>query len=209
MESGAEVLSDAELIAILLRNGVKGKDAISMARELLSQFGGLRGLCSLDQRELKQVKGLGNAKIAALLCATEIARRQLKEEIMGKNMLRDPKSVMDYLYSSMRDKKNEIFKVLFLNKANCIIGEENLFEGTVDETVVHPREVVKSALEKNATGIVLVHNHPSGRIFPSREDQEITRRLISICNPMGIRVLDHLIVGDNQYYSFNEHNLLT
>ena len=206
--SGTGALSDAELVAILLRTGIKGKDAIAMARELLTQFGGLRGLLSIDLNELQKIKGLGAAKIAALISATEIARRQLKEEIVGKNILRDPKSVMDYLYSSLRDRKREVFKVIYLNKANCIIAEEDLFEGTVDETAVHPREVVRSALAKSATGIVLVHNHPSGRAVPSREDQEMTRRIQSLTTPLGIKVLDHIIVGDNQYFSFNEQNLL-
>lgn len=206
--NGTGALSDAELVAILLRTGIKGKDAIAMARELLAQFGGLRGLLSIDSNELRKIKGLGSAKIAALVSATEIARRQLKEEIVGKNILRDPKSVMDYLYSSLRDRKREVFKVIYLNKANCIIAEEDLFEGTVDETAVHPREVVKSALAKSATGIVLVHNHPSGRVVPSREDQEMTRRIQSLTTPLGIKVLDHIIVGDNQYFSFNEQNLL-
>lgn len=206
--NGVDTLSDAELVAILLRTGIKGKDAISLSRELLSRFGGLRGLLSVGIPEMKSVKGLGLAKITALLSAVEIARRQLKEEIVGKNFLRDPKAVMDYLYSAMRDRKKELFKVIYMNKANCIIAEETLFEGTVDETVVHPREVLKSALEKNATGIVLIHNHPSGRVQPSREDQELTRKIQGICHPVGIKVLDHIIVGDNQYFSFVEHNLL-
>lgn len=206
--SGTAALSDAELVAILLRTGIKGKDAIALARELLTQFGGLRGLLSIAPQELRRIKGLGAAKIASLISATEIARRQLKEEIVGKNVLRDPKSVMDYLYSALRDKKREVFKVIFLNKANCIIGEEDLFEGTVDETAVHPREVLRAALEKNATAIILVHNHPSGRVLPSREDQEMTRRIQSLAMPVGVRVLDHIIVGDNQYFSFNEQGLL-
>lgn len=208
IQNGIGSLSDAELVAIQLRAGIKGKDAIALARELLARFGGLRGLLSVGRHELKQIKGLGDAKIAALLSAIEISKRQLKEEIIGKNIVRDPKSVMDYLYSTLRDKKREVFKVLFLNKANCIIAEEDLFEGTVDETAVHPREVLKAALEKSATGLILVHNHPSGRIFPSREDQEITRKLQSICMPVGVKILDHIIVGDNQYFSFSERNLL-
>lgn len=205
---GAGSLSDAELVAILLRTGSRGKDAVELARELLACFGGLRGLLNVAGGEMKSVKGLGAAKTAALLASVEIARRQLKEEMLGKNFLRDPKSVMDYLYTSMRDEKKEVFKAIYVNKANYIIAEETLFEGTVDETAIHTREVVKRALAHNATGVVFVHNHPSGRAQPSREDQDMTRRLVGALIPVGIKVLDHIIVGNNQCFSFAEQNLL-
>lgn len=208
IKNGASSLSDAELLAILLRSGVRGKDAIALARELLGRFGGLRGLLSVGWAELQQVKGLGQAKITTFLAATEIARRQLKQEIHGKSFVRDPQSVLDYLYSSLRDKKREVFKVFFLNKANQIIDEEDLFEGTVDETAIHPREVVKAALDRHATAVVLIHNHPSGRVEPSPEDREITRKLEAACNAVSIKVLDHIIVGDNQYFSFREQRLI-
>ena len=209
IRNGVGTLSDAELVAILLRNGVKGKDAVAFARELLVQFGGLRGLLALEGRDLIRVKGLGPAKAAALLAATEIAKRRLKEDLLLKSVVRDPQSVIEYLYSSLRDKKKEIFKILFLNKANRIIGEEDLFEGTVDETAIHPREVVKAALEHHATALILVHNHPSGRVQPSPEDRQITSKLQSACRTVSIQILDHVIVGDNQYFSFNEHQLLS
>ena len=208
IKNGVSSLSDAELLAILLRSGIRGKDAITLARELLSRFGGLRGLLAVGWTELEQVKGLGQAKIATFLAATEIARRQLKQELAGKNFMRNPQSVLDYLYSSLRDKKREVFKVLFLNKANRIIDEQDLFEGTVDETAIHPREVVKAALERHATTLVLIHNHPSGCVEPSLEDREITRKLEAACAAVSIKILDHIIVGDNQHFSFSEHNLL-
>lgn len=208
LQNGVEFLSDAELLAILFRSGIQGKDALSLSRELLSQFGGLRGLLSVGFSELKQIKGLGEAKIATLLSATEIVRRKLKEDLVGKNFIRDPESVVQYLYASLRDKKKEIFKVLFLNKANRIIGEQDLFEGTIDETAIHTREVIKTALDRHASSIILVHNHPSGRIEPSSEDKEITRKIQMACASVSIKVLDHLIVGDNQYFSFQEHGLL-
>lgn len=208
LQHGIEGLSDAELVAILLRNGIKGKDALTLARELLAGVGGLRGLASMEFRNLIQVKGLGPAKTAALLSAIEIGRRQLKQEIIGRNVVRDTKSVMDYLYSSLRDKKREVFKVIFLNKANRVIGEEDLFEGTIDETAVHPREVVKVALERHATGLILVHNHPSGRVIPSQADREITRKLQIACETIAVKILDHIIVGDNQYFSFSENQCL-
>ena len=205
---GPQALSDAELLAILLRNGIKNKDAVSFGRELLTGYGGLRGLLSLDYPELQKVKGLGPAKIAALLAATEIARRRLREEIIGKNFVRDPESVLNFFYSSMRDRKREVFKVIFLDKSNRIVDEEDLFEGTVDEAAIHPREVVKAALERHATALILVHNHPSGRIEPSPEDKEITRKLATACASVSVKVLDHIIIGDNQYFSFNERGLI-
>ena len=208
IKNGVSTLSDAELLAILLRSGIQGKDAIQLARDLISQFNGLRGLLSVEFGELSKVKGLGQAKISTLLAATEIAKRQLKEELIGKNFVRDPQSILDYLYSSLRDRKKEVFKVIFLNKANRIIDEQDLFEGTVDEAAIHPREIVKSALDHHASNIILVHNHPSGRTEPSLEDKEITQKIQSACATVSIKVLDHLIVGDNQYFSFREHGLI-
>jgi len=208
LQNGVEALSDAELVAILLRNGLKGKDVLALSRELLSQYGGVRGLLALDHHELKKIKGLGEAKTATLLAATEIARRSLREKVIGADFIRDPESVITYLANTLRDKKKEIFKVLFLSPANRIIDEADLFHGTVDEAVIHVREVVKSALEHHASSVVLVHNHPSGRIEPSFEDREMTRKLSAALNTISIKVLDHIIIGDNQYFSFSERNLL-
>lgn len=208
LKHGAEALSDAELVALLLRNGAKGKDVMALARELLSQWGGIRGLFATECRSLFQIKGLGPAKISALLAVSEIAKRRQREEAIGKNVLRDPQAVISYLFSALRDQKREVFKVLFLNKANCVIAEKDLFYGTVDETAIHPREVVQAALEYHATGLILVHNHPSGRIQPSREDSEMTRKLQAACETISVRILDHIIIGDNQYFSFSEQHLL-
>jgi DNA repair protein RadC len=208
LHHGAASLSDAELIAILLRTGVPGKDAIGFSRELIARYEGLRGLLSVNFAELRKVKGLGGAKIAALLAATEIAKRQLKEELTGKNLIRDPEAVIDYLKTVLRDRKREVFKVLFLNKANRVLQEKDLFEGTVDETAVHPREVVKAALECYATSLILVHNHPSGRTEPSAEDRAITGKLQAACGAVSIKILDHIIIGDNRYFSFREGGLL-
>ena len=208
LEQGACVLSDAELIAILLRNGTKGKDAISLSRELLHTFAGLRGLFSAGPEELQKVRGLGRAKSAALAAAMEIARRQLREEIVGKNIIRDPESVVHYLTLAMRDQKREVFKALFLNKANRILAERDLFHGTVDSSAVHPREVVKAALDHHATAVIFVHNHPSGRVTPSPEDRHMTQTLKAALETVSVKVLDHLIIGDNQHFSFCEHGLL-
>lgn len=208
LAEGAKVLSDAELLAVLLRNGIKGKGAVVLGRELLAKHGGLRGFLSLEPKALKGEKGLGQAKVATLLAANEITRRALRQEMIGKNVVRDPETVIQYLYATMRDRKKEVFKVLFLNKSNQIIDEADLFEGTVDEAAVHPRELVKAALDRHATAIILVHNHPSGRTEPSPQDRQITTKLQSACASLGIKILDHIIVGDNQYFSFNERGLL-
>lgn len=206
-DHGVEALTDAELIALLLRNGVRGKDAIGLARDLVVRFGGLRGMAAANWNNLRKVKGLGPAKIASLLAASEITRRQLKEELIGTNAVRDPQTVLAYLTSSLRDKKKEIFKVLFLNKANIVLAAKDLFQGTVDETVVHPREIIQAALDLHATGIILVHNHPSGRIEPSTEDIQMTQKIKLACEAVSVKVVDHIIVGDNQFFSFREHGL--
>ncbi len=208
LSGGANRLSDAELIAILLGSGIRGKDAVALGRELLAQFGGLRGLFSSGAEALGRTAGLGQAKSAALLAVRELARRLLLEELPLKDAVRDPQAVLDYVSAELRDRKREVFKVLFLNKANCVTGEADLFHGTVDEAAVHPREIVRAALERSATAVILVHNHPSGRAEPSPEDQEITKKIKAACETVSIRVLDHLIIGDNRYFSFREAGMI-
>ena len=205
---GPQALSDAELVALLLRSGVRGEDAVSFSRNLLVRFQGVRGLLNAGPAELKKISGLGPAKIASLMAGVEIGKRGLREEISGKNILRDPESVFTYVKGSLGGKQKEVFKVLFLNKANRIVAEEDLFEGTVDQTAVHPREILKAALEFSATAIILVHNHPSGRIEPSAEDREMTRKIQSLCEALNIQVLDHIVVGGSRYFSFKEHGLV-
>ncbi len=208
LRQGAESLTDAELLAILLRNGTRGCDAVRLARDLLSVRGGLRGLFSSSSVELGKILGLGPAKIAALLAVPELSIRRLREEVLGKSVVRDPESVIQFLYASMRDLNREAFKVLFLDKGHRILSEESLFRGTVDQTVVHIREIIKEALDRHASAIMLVHNHPSGRTEPSMEDRAMTGKIQGACLSVGIRLLDHIIIGDNQYFSFREHQLL-
>jgi DNA repair protein RadC len=208
MRQGAEALSDSELLAIVLRSGRKGQDVIALSRSILEKFGSLRGLGATDLSELLKVKGLGPAKITALLAIGEIARRQLREGMIGKSLVRDPESVIVYLKRALQDLRVEVFKVLFLNKANAIIGECNAAQGTVDEAYVHPREILKKALEHHATSIVLVHNHPSGRTQPSAEDVNITQKIQTACESVSIKVLDHIIIAGDSYYSFREHGRL-
>lgn len=208
LKQGVRALSDAELLAVLLRTGTPGKDALQLARELFTIHGGWRGLLALGADDFGRVRGLGPSKAATLLAVAEIAKRQLREDLIGRHFIRDPRAIVDYLYGSLRDSKKEIFKILFLNKSNRIIAERDLFEGTVDETAVHVREVVRAALQQHATALVLVHNHPSGRIEPSREDRLITAKIAEACSTVAVRVLDHIIIGDNQYFSFREHQQL-
>ncbi|MBN1688309.1 MAG: DNA repair protein RadC [Candidatus Omnitrophica bacterium] len=205
---GVEKLSDAELLAVILRQGIRGKDAVVLSRELLTQFGGLRKLLASDWPSLERIRGLGPAKITALLAVNELARRQLKEKIFNCQVIRDPETVVEFLYASFQGKVREIFKCLFLDRANRLIEERDLFQGTVDQSVVHPREVVKAALDCHATSVILVHNHPSGRVEPSVEDKEVTRKLQLACQTVSVEILDHLIIGEGQYFSFREHQLL-
>ena len=205
---GAGVLSDAELIALLLRSGGRRQNALELARGLLQSFGGLRGLLGSEKKAIQAVKDLGPAKSASVLAVAELARRYLREEVIGKSYLRDPQAVVDYLVADLRDQKREVFKVLFLDKAHGVLDARTLFTGTVDRTAVHPREIIREALELHATALVLVHNHPSGRPEPSGEDCELTRRMASLGEGLSLKVLDHLIIAGNGYYSFREHGLL-
>ncbi len=201
-------LSEAELVAILLRNGTHGQDAVALGRNLLGRFGGLRGLLHADAAQLGKIKGLGSAKSAALLAVAELTKRYLLEDVPARDVIRDPQAVVQYLYAALRDRKREVFKVLFLDKANRVTGESDLFHGTIDEAAVHPREVVKAALDRFASALILVHNHPSGRVEPSPEDRKLTEKIKAACDTVSIRVLDHIIVGDNQHFSFREAGLI-
>jgi len=205
LSQGASALSDAELLAVMLRSGLPGKDVTALARELLAQFGGLRGLLSADQSELQKVKGLGQAKVTALIAVTEMARRCLRQELMGGSILRDPAAVMDYLSMGLRDKRTEGLTVIFLDKANRVVGEEDFPGGTTDKTLVNVRAVMRRAVEKGAAGIILAHNHPSGKVEPSKADRVLTEELKKMGQALSVNVLDHLIIGDNRSYSFKEH----
>ena len=205
MSQGASALSDAELLAVMLRSGLQGKDVTALARELLAQFGGLRGLLSADQSELQKVKGLGQAKVTALIAVTEMARRCLRQELMGGSILRDPAAVMDYLSMGLRDKRTEGLTVIFLDKANRVVGEEDFPGGTADKALVNVRAVMRRAVEKSAAGIILAHNHPSGEVEPSKDDRVLTEELKKMGQALSVNVLDHLIIGDNRSYSFKEH----
>ena len=208
LEKGSDHVSDAGLIAILLRSGTKGKDAVSLARELIKHFGGLRGLLCAKKSELEKIKGLGSAKTAQLLAAIEITKRQLKEEIIGKNYIENDKDVLDYLSLSMRDLKEEFFKVVYLDRANKILEVETIARGTVDHASIYPREVIRSAINKDASAVIFVHNHPSGCREPSQFDIDITKRLISACKAVDINPLDHIIISPYGHISLKSKGLV-
>ena len=199
-EKGIEALSDAELLSLILKKCTYEQTEVGVAMDLLNKAGGLRQLFDLrDIPESQQV---------SLQAVREIGRRVLKQGMIGQNFVRNPQAVTDYLTGSLRDLKREVFKVLFLDKALKILGDKDIFFGTVDEAAVHPREIVKEALLQNASNLVLVHNHPSGKVEPSREDYEITQKIKSACQTVSIRILDHIIIGENQHFSFSERSQL-
>lgn len=205
---GAASLSDAELLSVLLGSGTARKNVLALSQDLLKSAGGLRRLLNGSAAFLRAQHGIGNAKISVLLSVREILTRYLREGLTGRSAVSEPQAVVDFLMCELRDRPQECFKVLLLDQANQILGEKTLFEGTVNQTVIYPRDVIKYALEHFAAGMILVHNHPSGKCEPSLDDRELTRKLASIGGEMSIKVLDHLIIGENKYYSFRENGLL-
>ena len=208
LSQGPTALSDAELLAIFLRTGTPGQTAVELARELLGEFGSLRGLLQANQQQLCAAHGLGPAKFAQLQAVLELARRHLGERLQRGDLLLNPEATRRYLITTLGDLPHEVFCCLFLDTRHRLICYEELFQGTIDGASVHPREVVRRALHHNAAAVILAHNHPSGVAEPSDADQRITRRLKQALQLMDIRVLDHLVVGDRTAMSFAEHGLL-
>ena len=208
LEQGASALSDAELLAIFLRTGVKGKSAVDLARELLSDFGSLRSLLTADQTRFCEPMGLGSAKYAQLQAVLEMARRHLAEQLQKGDALTSPELTHRYLLSQLRDRDYEVFAALFLDNQNRVIRYEELFRGTIDSAAVYPREVLKQALMHSAAALIFAHNHPSGIAEPSRADRHITDRLKRALELVDIRVLDHLVIGDGEVVSFAERGWL-
>lgn len=207
LSRGPQALTDAELLAIFLRTGVTGKTAVDLARELLDGFGGLRALLKADRGSFCAHKGLGEAKYAQLQAVLEMARRHLFETVKRGEPLTRAQDTRNYLAARLRDYPHEVFACLFLDNRHRVIEFEELFRGTVDGASVHPREVVKRALHHNAAAVILTHNHPSGVSEPSQSDQRITQRLKDALALVDIRVLDHIVVGDESV-SFAERGLI-
>lgn len=205
---GAPRLSDAELVAICLRTGTNGKSALDLARDLIGRFGGLRGLLAAEHRSLAEVKGLGNAKSAQLTAVLELARRCLHEEMRAGDALTSPGAVRDYLRLALGGREHEVFVALFLDAQHRITAVEELFRGTLTQTSVYPREVVKAALRVNAAATIFAHNHPSGVAQPSQADELLTRNLRDALALVDVKVLDHFVVAGNRTLSFAERGLL-
>lgn len=205
---GAQALTEAELIAIFLRTGTRGRSALDVARELLAEFKSVRGLLTAERTALCNAPGMGLARYATLQAVLELARRHFQELMQNGPALLNPQATRDFLHMRLRDLPHEVFCCLYLDNRHRVIAFEELFRGTVDGANVHPREVVKRALAHNAAALILAHNHPSGVAEPSQADQLITQRLKEALSLVDVRVLDHLIVGDNRCESFAERGLI-
>jgi DNA repair protein RadC len=208
LEKGAAALSDAELLAILLRSGTPGCSALDLARELLRSFHSLRKLIAADRQRFCAQRGLGLTRFAELQAAVEIARRQLSETLRAGPSLASPKATRDYLSARLRDLEHEVFCCLYLDKRHRLIQYQELFRGTIDGASVHPREIVKLALQRNAAAVIIAHNHPSGVAEPSQADELITQRVKEALGLVDIRLLDHIIVGDGASVSLAERGLV-
>lgn len=204
---GAPSLSDAELLAIFLRTGLPGISAVDLSRQLLTEFGSLRAILTASQSEFCRHKGLGNAKFTQLQAVMEMANRHYSETLKRKDCLTNPADTMAYLHSRLRDRQHEVFACVMLDNRNRVIAFREMFRGTIDGASVYPREVVKQALADNAAGVILAHNHPSGIAEPSQADIQITERLKKALALVDIRVLDHVIIGD-ETLCFSERGLI-
>jgi DNA repair protein RadC len=208
LAQGPAALADAELVALLLRTGLPGVSVLQLAHDMLDAFGGLRGLLHADDAALRRIKGLGPAKRAEIAAIVELARRSLAEELAQGPVFDAPTTVKDYLRLQLGSRRHEVFAVLFLDAQNRLIGLEEMFRGTLTQTSVYPREVVKRALDLHAAAVILAHNHPSGAAEPSRADEYLTQTLKSALALVDVRVLDHLVVAQTEVVSFAERGLL-
>ena len=208
LERGAQALSDAELIALLLGSGIKGRSAVDVARSLITEFGSLRELLSADRRRWDGKLGIGPARYATLMASIEIARRHLREPLRTGSALTAPDCTRKFLLAQLRDRPYEVFCGLFLDNRHRLLAFEEIFRGTIDGASVYPREIVRVTLLHNAASVIVAHNHPSGVVQPSQADEGVTRRLRQALALIDVRLLDHLIVGDGKCYSFSEHGLL-
>jgi len=204
LSQGAQSLSDAELLAILLKFGTRGKTALDLARELLQRFGGLLKLKQAQPQHIYDLAGVGKAKYATLLAALELGKRYSDENIQPGEKLTSIQATQRFLAKRLREHTREVFSCIFLNNQQNIIAFEELFMGSIAETNVHPREIVKRGLAHNAAKVILAHNHPSGDPTPSQADQELTRYLIQTLALVDIQVIDHVIIGQQGNFSFAE-----
>jgi DNA repair protein RadC len=208
LKLGAAALSEAELLAIFLRTGIAGKSAVELGRDLLNRFGSLHCLFAAPLDDFAAVRGLGPAKYVQLQAVVEMARRALAEQIRDRDAMSSPQAVREYLRLSLGARPHEVFVAMFLDAQNRLLGCEELFRGTLTQTSVYPREVVKTALRYNAAGVIFAHNHPSGVAEPSRADELLTQTLKQALSLVEIKTLDHFIVAGSKTISFAERGLL-
>ena len=208
IKSGLAGFHDYEIVELLLTLGSPRKDCKQQAKEAIKKFKNLRGVLEATPEELQEIDGIGPHSAFGIKLVLEVAREFLKEKIIDKPIYQSSKEIFDYLYHSMRDRKKEVFKVLYLNSQNRIIETVDLFEGTINSSSISPREVIEGALKHNAASLIFAHNHPSDNPEPSQSDKELTRDLVYAGSIMRIRVLDHIIIGTNKYFSFAGEGLI-
>ncbi|QLB20633.1 hypothetical protein A6B43_03340 [Vespertiliibacter pulmonis] len=207
LAQGAESLSDQELLAIFLRTGIKGTPVLTLAEQVLEHFGSLRGLLMANIDDFCQVKGLGKTQYIQLQATKEMTKRHLAQQMRMNSTINEPDLAVMYFQTMLEDDEREVFMVLFLDNQHRLLRQEKLFFGTVNQTSVHPREIIKAALKCNAAAILVAHNHPSGTCKPSEADRYMTRRIEMACELVDIRLVDHIIIGKGEYFSFEEDKL--
>jgi DNA repair protein RadC len=207
-QSGLEAFLDYEVVELLLTLGTARKDCKPQAKEAIKRFKSLRGVLEAPDEELQKIKGITSHNIFVIKFMQEIAGEFLKEQVLDKPYCRSSREVFDYLYHSMRGLKKEVFKVMFLDSQNRVVRIEDLFEGTLNASAIYPREIIQGAVKHHAAALIFVHNHPAGNPQPSDNDKQITQDLVFAGNIMQIKVLDHIIIGENRYFSFADAGLI-
>ena len=205
---GAATLSDAELIAIFLRTGIKGSTALDLARKLIARFGNIRHLLEAKIQKFCELPGVGAAKYAELQAALELSRRYLLTTLKRENVIKNPQIIKNYLISKLRHRHHETLACVFLTHQLHLISFEELFHGTINKVSIYPRCIIQRALEQHAAAIILAHNHPSGHPLPSQLDIDFTRNIKKVLDIVDIRLLDHLVIGESDIYSMAEHGLI-
>ena len=208
LDGQAGSLADAEVLAVLIGQGLRGMSAVELARQLLSRFGGIRGTLNASHAELREVRGIGPARAALLLAARECGARYVREKLRPGVTIGSPADSRQFLLATLRDRPHEVFCCLFLDNRHRVLAFDELFRGTIDAAAVYPREIVKQALARNAAAVILAHNHPSGVAEPSQSDQLITRRIRDALELVDIRLLDHFVIGDHQCVSLASRGML-
>ncbi|MBW1971395.1 MAG: DNA repair protein RadC [Deltaproteobacteria bacterium] len=208
IEKGGDALTDEEMLELLLILGTPRADCKQQAREALKRFKTLRGVFDAPTQILQQIPGVGPKNSFGIRLVKDVAKRYLKQKALDTVFIHSPKDIFEYLYLSLRGKAQELFLVIFLDTKNRIKEIEELFQGTLNASAVYPREIIKRAIELNSASLVFVHNHPSGSVEPSIEDKIVTRNLVFAAKTISIDVLDHIIIGENRYFSFADHGYI-